>query len=305
MCSSPPGENLVSFGVVLPEHDGDAERRILFYHSYVDPDYVKVMGLNIPAGRFFDVASPGDSSQVILMNEAGAKSIGGNIINRSFDIPKFFTQGNNRKEVVGLVSDFHFASLHSNVQPLVLEYNPGRCGYLLLRLAPGSGGDAVATTGKVWRDLLPETPFDYYFVNDEFQNDFNNEQRLKAIVFTIAAISIVLAGLGIFGSTLFLVQSKTKEVAIRKVLGSERIHLLVLLFKPLLISLGIASFFGIPLAYFSGMEWLSGYPYHVDFSSMLYIVSFLVILFVMVVTIVYHYVKVTGINPVNVLKQDN
>jgi putative ABC transport system permease protein len=298
MCSTPPGRSLVSFGLILPENDGDAERRILFYQSYVDADYLGVLGLNVGTGRFFDLGSPGDSSQVIIMNEAGAKSIGGNVMNRSLNIPRFFTQGSNRKEVVGLISDFHFASLHSIVQPLVLEYNPSRCGYLLVR-------GSVNAIENVWRTQLPEIPFDYYFAEDEFQNDFNNEQRLKAVVFTIASISILLAALGIFGSTLFLVQSKTKEVAIRKVLGSERSHLLYLLFKPVVILLLLATFIGIPLAYFSGMEWLNGYPYHVDFSSVLYLTSFLIILVVIMLTIVYHFIKVTGINPVAVLKQDN
>lgn len=305
MCSTPPGQNLVSFGLILPENAGDAERRILFYQSYVDEDYLKVLGLNVSSGRFFDLASPGDSTQAVIMNEAGAKAIGGEVMNRGLDIPKFFAQGNNRKQVLGLIGDFHFASLHQSVQPLALEYNPSRCGYLMVRLAAGSNRATIAGLEKVWQTLLPENPFDYYFVDEEFQNDFNNEQRLKAIVFTIASISIILAALGIFGSTLFLVQAKTKEVAIRKVLGSERVSLLLLLFRPLVMLLAVATFFGIPLAYFSGMEWLSEYPYRVGFNSTWFALSFLVILLVMTLAIIYHFVKVTSINPVNVLKQDN
>ncbi|HZY79714.1 MAG TPA: ABC transporter permease [Cyclobacteriaceae bacterium] len=305
MCSTPPGESLISFGLVLPEHDGDAERRILFYQSYVDEDFTKVMGVNLSAGRFFEQGSPGDSTRAIIMNDVGAKSIGGAVLNRSFDIPNLFTPGNTRKEVLGLINDFNFASLHATVQPLVLEYNPTRCGYLMLRLAPGSASEAIEASENTWRQLQPEIPFDYYFIEDEFQNDFANEQRLKSIVFAIATISIVLAALGIFGSTLFMVQSKTKEVAIRKVHGSDRGRLMLLLFWPSMLLLAIASIIGMPIAYLSGVEWLNGYPYRVEFSTLWFVFSFGVILIVMIGAIVYHLIKVTSVNPVVVLKQDH
>ncbi len=212
LCSTPPGEPLFSFGLVLPEDAGEEERRILFYQSYVDADYLKVMGLTMANGRFFDVASPGDSSHAIIMNVSGSKAIGGNVLNRTLNIPNFFTPGARPKEVLGLVDDFHFASMRSTVQPLVLEYNPARCGYLMIHLSQGALVNRLGSVASAWNRVLPGVPFDYYFMDDEFRNDFNGENQLRSIMFSLAAISILLAALGIFGS-LFMVQSRTREVA--------------------------------------------------------------------------------------------
>jgi len=175
---------------------------------------------------------------------------------------------------------------------------------MMLRLADMPHGEGVASTERTWQKLMPGIPFDYYFLEDEFKNDFSNEERLKAIVTAIALISVVLAALGIFGTTLFVVQNKTKEVAIRKVLGSDRSRLLILLFFPLFVLLAIASLVGMPMAYLSGIEWLAGYPYRVGFSLLWFIFSFLGILAVMMTAIIYHFLKVTSVNPVTVLKQD-
>lgn len=302
MCSIPPGEPLLSFGLILPEHEGEEERRILFFQSYVDADFLKVMGLHVNSGRFFDALSPADSSQAIVINEAGAAAIGGQVLNRSLNIPRFFSAGANSKEVKGLISDFHFTSLHSSIQPLVLEYKPERCGYLVVRV---TGRNGIAAARRIWQSQLPGIPFDYYFLNEEFQNDYDNEHRLRTVVTAVAVVAIILAALGIFGTTLFAVQNRTREVAIRKVHGSGQAELMGLLFKPLLGLVIVATIAGVPLSWYTGMEWLSDYPYHTPFPVALFVISFAIILLVMTATIVYHFMKVISVNPAQVLKQES
>jgi putative ABC transport system permease protein len=303
MTSAPPSVPPNSFGLIPPENAGDEERRILFYHTYVDADFAKAMGLSIQEGRFFDTENPGDSSPYIIVNTAGALAFGDSLLNRSFDIPRFTKPGNNKRSVLGTLADYHFASLHSLVQPLVLELNPEQCRYLLVRCEPKQIQHALSAVGSVWRETLPQIPLDYTFMTDAMAKYYLDEQRQKTVMSGIAIISILLASLGIFGSTLFLVQRRTKEVAIRKTLGSTRQDLLLMLGKPILLLLISSSLLGIPLVLYSGDAWLQQYPYRVGIDPFLFGTSFLVMLAVVLATILHHFLKVTRVNPSQILKQ--
>ena len=303
MCSVPPGESLFTYGVTLPENTGDEERRIGVYQSFVDNDYYRVLGLSLIEGRFFDGTNPADSGGYVVINSAASRAIGERVLNRDLIVPSMLSKNQTKKNIAGIVSDFNFASLHSAVEPLVLEYNPHMCRYFLIRIESDNALAAIEGLGKVWKEAAPFVPFDYTFLDDSFARFYEDEQRQKKVIMAISFIAITLAALGIFGTTLFLAQRKTKEVGIRKMLGSDRFRLMLLLFRPTFLLLLLSCGAGIPIARIVGLQWLEQYPYRIEFSPILFVLAFVIVLAVVILTVLYHTLKVTKINPTEVLRE--
>jgi putative ABC transport system permease protein len=302
MCSVPPGGSLFSYGITLPENDGDAERRVAVYQAFVDNDFITTMGINLSEGRFFDPLSAADSGQYMVFNQAAAKAVGGSVLNRELKLPDLFATQQVTKSVVGIIEDFNFASFHQEIQPLILEYNPGRCQYLLVRFRGTDAAQTVRSIEGAWKEIIPQLPFDYYFMDEGFARFYDQEQRQKNMIACIAFLAISLAALGIYGTTLFLVQQRTKEVGIRKILGSRRIDILWLLMRPTLNMVIVSSVAGIPLAWATGNAWLEQYPYRIGFPPSLFAIAFCILVAVITMTILHRFLKVTRVNPTEVLR---
>lgn len=304
-CSVPPGEVLFSIGIVLPENDSDEERRILVYQSFVDTDYLATLGVSVTEGRNFDKGNAADSTKYILLNSAAREAIGDDVANRELGYPDVTNAQRQQKSAVGFFNDFSFASFHDKVQPMMLEYNPARCGYLLVRIESGDAKQVLAGIESTWKQNIPEVPFDYYFLDQGFARFYENETRQKTVIGGIAIIAICLAALGIFGTTLFVVEKRSREAGIRKILGSGKAELLTLLIKPTFRLVVISCIIGIPIAYTLGDTWLSKYPFHVELSPLFFIVAFAIISLVVTGTILYHLLRLTRLNPVDVLRENS
>jgi putative ABC transport system permease protein len=301
----PPGENLFSYGIAAPQNKGDEDRRILVYQSYVDADFAEAMGILLESGRFFNADNPADSNQYLVINQTAATALGEGVMELTLDIPSLFGGAPTKKSPVGIVKDFNFASFHTAIEPLVLEYNPNRCRYLLVRFSADSAEDVVQFAEKKWKEIMPGLPFDYDFMNERFAKFYDNEARQKTLIGSMAVLAISLAALGIFGTTLFVVQRRTKEVGIRKMLGSTQASLLILLARPAFVLVLTACAAGAPLAFLSGTRWLEQYPFRVDVSPLIFMSAFLIVLTIVAVTILYHFLRVTRVNPINVLRMGN
>jgi len=305
MCSLPPGETLFTYGLTFPENEADEERRMTFYQSFVDSDFADVLGLNLVSGRFFDPLNSADSDRYIVINKAAMTAMGDSVFNKRFMYRDAFKNKAVDKSVVGILSDFNFASLHEEVKPLMLEYDPLYCGYFLVRFNKTEVQSVLSDLQDAWRDNFPSTPFDYYFLDDRFQALYEGDQRQKSLITLIALIAISLASLGIFGSTLFSVEQKSRQVGIRKILGSNQVQLLMLLVKPTFLLVVVASLIGAPFALFFGTSWLSQYPSRIDYSPIFFGIAFVLVAIIVVTTILYHCLKLTRINPIEVLRKND
>jgi putative ABC transport system permease protein len=304
MCSTPPGEALFSYGLTLPEHQGDEDKRVLVYQSYIDANYLKALGVALDSGRMFDPTNGADSTQYIVINSAMVDAMGPAVQTRTLNLPGLVGDP-SKKSVIGVFNNFSFASFHRAIDPLMLEYNPRQCRYYLIRFRGDGAAEVVKAIQKAWRENLPTLPLDYEFIDQRFARFYDAEQCQKSIIASFAVLAIGLAALGIFGTTLFVVRRRTKEVGIRKMLGSARLDLFTLLARPLLLLVAVASIAGVPPALYFGARWLEQYPYKIYFSPLLFLTAFGVMLVIVMGTIVYHFVKVTRVNPVEVLRNDS
>lgn len=302
MCSIPPGESLFSYGITLPENDGDDERRLAVYQSFVDSDFIATLGIKLSEGRFFDPSNASDSTRYLVLNETAAEAIGEPILNREVKIPGVFTTQEVSKSVIGIIEDFNFASLRQDIQPLLLEYNPDRCRYLLIRFRDTNASEALGSIEGAWREILSTLPFDYHFMDETFAKFYDQEQRQKKIITSLALVAISLAALGIFGTTLFVIEQRTKEVGIRKVLGSQRTHLLWLLLRSSFTLIVTAGLTGVPLSLAAGTVWLEQYAYRMQFPPVLFLIAFFILLSVVTMTMLHGLLRLTRVNPTDVLR---
>jgi putative ABC transport system permease protein len=304
MCSTPPGESLFTFALILPGANGDEDKRLTFYHMFVDENFLVTLGVDLRDGRFFNADVPGDSLNAFVVNQAGAEAIHDSLMTRLIEIPNIYTGKRSSKTVVGVIDDFHFASFHTAVEPLILEYNPKYARYLLVRFHPSNAKAVIETLDNMWRVDAPLLPLDYYFLDESFGKFYQTEQRTKKIVIIVSLLAVCLASLGIFGTSLFALQQRTKEIGVRKLLGSATNELFILLFRPIFLIFFAACAVGVPIAQWLGERWLAGYPYRADFSMIILLISFTTILVVMLLTVSSYLFKIGRLQPAQVLKSE-
>lgn len=302
MCSTPPGESLFTFGLTLPGANGDEDRRITFYHMFVDENFLETLGVDLHEGRFFDADVPADSLNSFVVNQTGAEAIHDSVMTRQIEIPNIYTGKPSRKTVVGIIDDFHFASFHTAVEELILEYNPKYARYLLVRIHPSNANAVIEILDRMWKEDAPLLPLNYYFLDDSFAKYYATEQRTKQIVMIVSLLAVCLASLGIFGTSLFVLQQRTKEIGVRKLLGSATRGLFILLFRPIFLILFAACAVGVPVVLWGGEQWLARYPYRTDFSISILLVSFTAILVVMLITVSSYLFKIMRVQPAEVLR---
>jgi putative ABC transport system permease protein len=157
---------------------------------------------------------------------------------------------------------------------LILEYNPRYARYLLVRFHPSNAKAIIEILDRMWKADAPLLPLNFYFLDESFGKFYATEQRTKQIVIIVSILAVCLASLGIFGTSLFVLQQRTKEIGVRKLLGSATSELFILLFRPIFFIFLAACGAGTPLSLWAGEWWLSGYPYHANFSIIILLASF-------------------------------
>jgi putative ABC transport system permease protein len=302
-CSLPPGETLFTYGLSFPQHGVDDDRRIVFYQSFVDESYLDALGINLKRGRFFSNRTPADSDTYVVINRAAVNVLNDSALVTTFKYRDAFRNKEMTKEIAGVIDDFNFASLHQEISPIMLEYSPERSGYLLVRFDARKTADVLKNVEQRWKETFPSVPLDHYFLDQRFRALYDDDQRQKKLITLIAVVAISLAALGIFGTTMFMVDQKTREVGIRKILGSARSQILMLLLRPTMILILCASIAGVPIALTVGNAWLSQYPYRIEFSSLIFLITLALLVAVMLLTILHQCFRLTRINPTEVLRQ--
>lgn len=290
--------------------DGSYRR---FFANIVDPEFVQTMGLRMKSGRAFDRDNPSDMERALIVNEAFVQAFG-------WDDPLSETiPGNfNEHEIIGVVEDFHFTSLHSDVEPAVLsvsqdlifsgandfDYQGAFIGRIALRLSGTDSNSTLAWLESIWPDVANGLPFSYRFVDQDIQSQYDQELRLASITRLGALLAMLIAGLGLFGLAAISVARRTKEIGIRKTLGASTGHIVGLFgreFMPMvLLALVVAG----PLAWTGLDRWLETFAYRTELGPWPFFAAGLGALALMWVAVSAQSIKAAWTNPVSALKDD-
>lgn len=271
----------------------------------VDPDFIKTFDMEIVQGRDFSRAMTADFTKSIIVNETLVQELGwkesvGHIFNN------FSTKGMKEPEVIGVVKDFNYASLHERIKPLVLLLDPSYAAlrYIYVKVGAGNFSETLALLQNTWREIAPDRPFDYYFLDVDFDQRYRAEERWTQIVTYAMLFAIVIACIGLFGLSALSVAKRTKEIGVRKVLGASIFSVVRLLTKEFVVLIVLANLLAWPVAYFAMTQWLQDFAYRIDVTLWPFVLSGIFALVVALLTVSFQAMKAALANPVEALRDE-
>lgn len=277
----------------------DPNLDVQFTQSAVGYDFTKTMHLQMAAGRDFSKDFPTDSVGY-LINEAAAKIIG-----YKNPLGKPLTFWGKKGTIVGVLKDFHFNSLHTAINPLVLRLGENiEWGSALVRTEPGKTKIALANIEKICKDLNPKFPFTYKFSDEEYAKLYKSELVVGQLANYFAFLAIFISCLGLLGLVMFTSQQRTKEFGIRKVLGARPAALFNLLSKEFLTLIFIAMLIATPIAWLAMKSWLKDYAYQINISWWMFALAGLLAIVIALLTLSFQAIKAAMANPVKSLRME-
>jgi putative ABC transport system permease protein len=279
----------------------------------VDPYFLPTYGIKLVAGRNFDPKNSADNFGSIIVNQAFVKKFGWtNPLNER--LPGKFPA----HRVIGVTEDFHYASLHDKVEPLILMmqsdsifrgienlmYQSSPSPDLSVRLSAGNMVEKVAMLAQTWKRVAPNEPLRFTFLDADLQRQYEAEQRLGRIVTIASMLSILIACLGLFGLATLAVVRRTKEIGVRKVLGASTWSVVSLLSKDFLKLVAVAIVVASPIAWWATDKWLNGFEYRIGMPWWAFILAGVLALLVAFLTVSFQSMKAALMNPVTSLKTE-
>jgi len=278
---------------------GTDQDRILGSY-YADYDHLNTLRIELAAGRYFSEDFPSDSMACVI-NEAAVKELGwidpiGQRLT-NYNGPAPFDM-----HVVGVMKDFNFESFKTNVRPLVLQLRR-QSNNMLIRY-DGSAAVTVEETGKLWKNLSANEPFEYAFLDQNFDELFREEQRLGQVFTVMTVIAIFVACLGLLGLASFTAEQRTKEIGIRKVMGASVSSVSVMLSREFMILVGVSFVLAVGLSWYAMDNWLNSFAYRIELGVAVFLVAGAAAAAIAWATVSYHFIKAAQSNPSDSLRYE-
>jgi putative ABC transport system permease protein len=272
---------------------------------FVDYGYDETMGLNVVQGRGFSRDFADEAGGAVVLNQAAARRYGfaEDPIGRTLDLGDGLG-GDIEPTVVGMVEDFHNASMHEAIQPLALVLQPGFNWTIMVRLAPGDLAERLAAVEAVWSQFVPDRPFAFSFLDERIERQYLAEQRVARIFGVFSILAVLIACLGLFGLVAFAAASRTKEIGMRKVLGASVTSIVVLLSRDFLRLVALAFLVAAPLVYWGMDRWLGDFAYHIVLGPGVFVLAGGLALVAAWLTVGYQAIRAALRNPVESLRYE-
>lgn len=294
-----PGGGNINFQLFSIEtKNGFTDKGVSCYG--VDEDFFKTLGMQVKKGRNFSGLS--DTLRSIIVNENMVKYYGwddaiGKKVKFSGDT------STNYLEVVGVVKDFNQASLYNPIAPLILFYRPNSYS-LQLKLGAKNIPGTIADIEKSWKADFPDLPFQYVFLDQNFDSQYAADQKRGKIFTAFSILTILITCLGLLGLIAFTTEQRQKEISIRKILGAGMREIVPLMTTNFILLVGISCLIAFPVAYLFMDKWLKIFPYNTGLTIAPFLLSAMVVLFITMLTVVFHTIKAAIANPVKSLRTE-
>ncbi|MFC1564229.1 ABC transporter permease [candidate division KSB1 bacterium] len=271
------------------------------YLNHADYNYVDVFGLEIVEGRNFSEDYHSDANGAFLLNETAVKALNwDNAIGREFS-----TWGSRSGKVVGIIKDFHLHSVHQKIKPAYIYLNPDHnISFISIKIRSNDIQGTIEYIGETIKEYSPEYPFEYSFFDEIFNRAYTTEQRTGRIFAVFSVIAILIGCMGLFGLIMFTTEQKTKEIGIRKILGSSVSGIILLLSKEFSKWIIIANIIAWPVGYLFMSSWLQNFAYHFELQPGLFILSGTLTFLIACAAIGWQSLKAATVNPVKSLRYE-
>jgi len=280
---------------------GDLDSGINARYEAIDENYLSLLKIPLIAGRNFSPSFPSDSGQSVIVNESFAKAAHmENPVGKTITV---LWAGVEKYQVIGMIEDYHFASLNEKIEPELLTMKTANLyGAYYIKIKPGSATASLKWIQKTFQQFYPEYPYSYLFKNDENKMQYAAIEKWKQIMLFGAVLTIFISCIGLFGLSVLSAEQRTKEIGIRKVLGASLKQIVTTLstgfIKLVVLALIIAS----PLAYMAANKWLQNYPYRITISWWLFGSVGVLVILIALFTISFQSIKAAIANPVKSLR---
>ncbi|PZX51326.1 ABC transporter permease [Algoriphagus chordae] len=284
--------------------DGQPKDRLVnITNAYVGDDYLETLGFTLLEGRSFTQDYTSEYPMMIL-NEAAVKALGYQVADVVGKKANFDWRGKlNSLEIVGVVKDFNFQSLHKEIQPYAfIKGNNG--GYLIANFSGTNTNDVLANAESVWQKSDLSEPFVYSFLDQDFQRNYEKEERIGNIIIAFAMLAIFIACLGLYGLTAFMTEQRTKEIGIRKTMGASNWRIVTLLSRDFGKTVLLAILLSVPLSLYLSNAWLENFAFKIELKWWYFVLTGLVALMIAMITVSFQSIRTALMNPVESLKSE-
>jgi len=288
--------------------EGRAKESFLLETNWVDDDFFDTYEIKLSSGRLFDESYQTDKDACIV-NESAV---------RNYDLKDPFSTriiapDDNEEDdelnympIIGVVKDFHFRSLHYKIEPYIFRFKNEdiNWGYISIKINKEAGDDILSKVEDVWNNFAPDDPIQYFYMDQELNNLYQEEQQNAklSIVFTI--LGIIIASLGLFGLTSFTIEQRTKEIGIRKAMGASVGKIFFLISKEIMVLVSISTLIAWPVIYYTANNWLQNYVYKISLNVFDFLIGFIIALAIAIITITYRTLKAARLNPAHSLRYE-
>lgn len=292
-----PGGVVAGDAIQLITKDG--KKTITLRMIYTDHDYIKTMGMEILAGRDFSQAMSTDLNEAFIINEAAVRQL-----QLEDPLSTQFEWGEKKGKVIGVIKDYQFQSLKEEINPLVIHIWPYNTFVFAIRISPENIPATLSFIENTWKKLDPAHPFEYTFMDETFDKLYRSEEKLSQIFSVFSILAVFIASLGLFGLALYMVEQRTKEIGIRKILGASLGKIFILLSKEFAVLVLIANLAAWPTAYLLMRQWLQNFAYRIDIPAWIFISSAGIAFVIALLTISYQAIKAAMANPIDSLRYE-
>lgn len=276
----------------------DPKEVIKFQRADVNAGLIETLGIEMAQGRSFSKAFGSDTSKIIV-NEAGAAAM--RIKN---PVGKIFRLWGVDMQIIGVIKDFHFESLHQPVKPMFMRYKPSHTNRIMVKIAAGKTKEVLDALRQFNAEFNPMSEFDYKFLDQDFQAQYVAENRVAVLSRYFAILAVVISCLGLFGLASFTAEKRFKEIGIRKILGATELNVMYILSRDFIKPVLLAIFIALPLGYMFGRNWLGGYAYSIDLKLWFFVAAGLLTVLISLTTVVFQAYKAAKVSPIQSIKTE-
>jgi putative ABC transport system permease protein len=292
------------YKVLIKKYGAPDDQQVTLRFNSMDYEFIDVFKMKLVAGRLFDEKYPTDSDTAVIVSESSAKLLGFARPEDAIGSTLTITAFGWSPIIVGVVNDYHQVSLKSAVDPAIFYCTKYGGEFYSTRINSTDVSETVDHVRKAWMKAFPGNPFEYFFLDDFFNRQYENERKFGKLFTTFAVLAMIVGCLGLFGLSAYTATQRTKEIGIRKALGSSDRGIFLLLSQEYIRLVGLSIILATPLVWWGMNMWIQSFPYRIDISAIVFIAAGVIVLVVALLTISFQTIKAARTNPVDSLRYE-
>ena len=285
--------------------EGRKDETFLMTTSWVDYNFLETYGMTLASGRTFNESFSSDKDACIV-NESAVKNFKMNDIEKTRFVEPRDSGKFHYLPVIGVVKNFNYESLRNPIGPYILKFqNDGMLwGYITIRLSAQNHSKTIKEIEGKWKEFVSNSPLQYYFLDADFEQMYKQEKQNAQMAVIFSILAVFIASLGLFGLTSFTVEQKTKEIGVRKAMGSSIRGIYIVISREIIILVSVSALIAWPIVYYWAGKWLENFYYKISLGIVTFVMGLAIALSIAVLTISYRILRAASVNPAQSLKHE-